>query len=73
MIDQGEEKLWQPDQCVNRKGMLSAARVKSVFVRLIREAVQDLPVDYGRYCFNCFYWQIDEINKNKNIDGRTCV
>ena len=48
MIDQGEEKLWQPDQCVNRKGMLSAARVKSVFVRLIREAVQDLPVDYGR-------------------------
>jgi len=48
MIDQGEEKLWQPDQCVNHRGMLSAAWVKAVFVRLIREAIQELPVEYRR-------------------------
>ena len=50
MIDQGEERLWQADQCVNRRGMLSSARVKAVFVRLVGEAIQELPVEYRRYC-----------------------
>ena len=62
MIDQGEERLWQRDQCVNQRGMLSAARVKSVFVRLVREAIQGLPVEYKRYCFTASY-----------SDGITCV
>lgn len=62
MIDQGEEKLWKPDQCVNQKGMLSAARVKSVFVRLVGQAIQELPGEYKRYCFTA-----------SNKDGIACV
>ena len=50
MIDLGEEKLWQPDRCVNRRGMLSVTQVKAVFARLIGEAIQELPVEYRRYC-----------------------
>lgn len=50
MIDLGEEKQWQPDRCVNNRGMLSVAQVKAVFARLIREAIKDLPAEYRRYC-----------------------
>lgn len=50
MIDLGEEKQWQPDRCVNHRGMLSVTQVKAVFARLIREAIEDLPVEYRRYC-----------------------
>lgn len=42
MLDRGDERLWQRESCVNDRGMLSASRVKSVFARLVREAVRDL-------------------------------
>ena len=46
MIDMGEEQIWSRDSCVVRR-MLSASRVKSVFSRLVIEAIQHL--GYGRY------------------------
>lgn len=46
MIDMGEEQIWSRDSCVDQ-GMLSASRVKSVFSRLVIEAIQHL--GYGRY------------------------
>ena len=42
MIDQGEEILWKSESCVNDRGMLSASRVKSVFARLVGDAIRDL-------------------------------
>ena len=42
MLDRGDERLWKRESCVNAQGMLSASRVKSVFARLVREAVRDL-------------------------------
>ena len=47
MIDMGEEQIWSRDSCVDVRGMLSASRVKSVFSRLVIEAIQHL--GYGRY------------------------
>ena len=42
MLDRGDERPWQREGCVNAKGMLSASRVKSVFARLVRDAIRDL-------------------------------
>lgn len=42
MIDMGEELNWQTEGCANARGMLSASRVKSVFARLVRDAIRDL-------------------------------
>lgn len=42
MIDQGEEKPWETDECVNGRGMLNATQVKAVFKRLADEAIQDM-------------------------------
>ena len=42
MIDMGEEELWRRENCVNARGMLSASHVKSVFARLVRDAIRDL-------------------------------
>jgi len=39
MIDRGEEVLWQRESCANAQGMLNASRVKSVFARLVRDAI----------------------------------
>lgn len=47
MIDMGEEQIWSRDSCVDERGMLSASRVKSVFSRLVIEAIQHL--GYGRW------------------------
>ena len=49
MLDRGDERLWQRESCVNSQGMLSASRVKSVFARLVREAISS--VGFERY--NC--------------------
>ena len=47
MIDQaeGDEILWKRESCVNYRGMLSASRVKSVFARLVRDAIRDLRLE----------------------------
>ena len=42
MFDMGDEVLWKRESCVNSKGMLNASRVKSVFARLVRDAIRDL-------------------------------
>ena len=42
MIDRGEEVLWQRESCANARGMLNATRVKSVFARLVRDAIENL-------------------------------
>ena len=43
----GEEEIWRQNSCVNARGMLSAARVKSVFASLVRSAIKELK--YDRY------------------------
>lgn len=48
MIDEGEEVLWQQEQCANSRGMLNATKVKAVFARLVREAIRAQRRD--RYC-----------------------
>ena len=45
MIDRGEGILWETERCVNDRGMLSASRVKSVFARLVRDAIRDLRLE----------------------------
>ena len=47
MIDRGEERIWRRNNCVNDRGMLNAAHVKSLFADLVRGAVQELR--YGGY------------------------
>ena len=47
MIDRGEEQIWRRNNCVNARGMLNAAHVKSLFADLVRGAVQELR--YGGY------------------------
>ncbi|XP_067043837.1 cyclic GMP-AMP synthase-like receptor 1 isoform X2 [Acropora muricata] len=42
MIDRGEERIWRRNNCVNARGMLNAAHVKSLFADLVRGAVQEL-------------------------------
>ena len=48
MIDEGEEKLWQQEQCANFRGMLNATKVQKAFARLVREAVRAQGLE--RYC-----------------------
>ena len=47
MIDRGEEQRWREDNCVNARGMLNASHLKSLFARLVRDAVTELR--YGGY------------------------
>lgn len=48
MIDRGEERLWQQDNCVNARGMLNAQQLKAVFVRLVRDSIRTLGQQYSR-------------------------
>ena len=53
MIDQGEEELRQPDQCVDSRGMLNATNLKKVFKKLVRKAIRKLEYDrYYKYCLS---------------------
>ena len=47
MIDQGEERDWQREGCVNGHGLLSAVQVKSLFARHVSRAITEL--GYQRY------------------------
>ena len=48
MIDRGEERLWQQDNCVNARGMLNTQQLKAVFVRLVRDSIRTLGQQYSR-------------------------
>ena len=37
-----EEEIWKKNRCVNDQGMLSASRVKLVFLNLVKSAVEQL-------------------------------
>ncbi|XP_015767425.1 PREDICTED: protein mab-21-like 2 [Acropora digitifera] len=47
MIDRGEERIWSQNNCVNARGMLNASHLKSLFARLVNDAVAEL--GYGRF------------------------
>ena len=47
MIDRGEQQNWRNASCVDARGMLNASRVKSVFAKHVRDAIEFLK--YGRY------------------------
>lgn len=42
MIDGDEVQIWRRNNCVNARGMLNAANVKSVFSDLVSGAVEEL-------------------------------
>ena len=48
MIDRGEERLWQQDNCVNARGMLNAQQLKAVFVRLVSDSIRTSGQQYSR-------------------------
>ncbi|XP_068762756.1 cyclic GMP-AMP synthase-like receptor 1 [Montipora capricornis] len=47
MIDGGEQQNWRNGSCVDARGMLNASRVKSVFARHVRDAIEFL--EYGSF------------------------
>ena len=47
MIDGDEVQIWRRNNCVNARGMLNASHLKSLFARLVNDAVAEL--GYGRY------------------------
>ena len=47
MIDRGDERIWRQNNCVNDRGMLNASHLKSLFARLVSDAVAEL--GYGGY------------------------